>query len=213
MRGKVKVFHLIILDESGSMFSIREFILDAFNNLVLDTKSIAAKYPEQEHFVTLVTFNTLGIRTYLYNAPLKEFEIITGQNYMPNSGTPLYDAMGHSIGKLKNDLQNASEYNVLVNIFTDGLENASREYSGIDIRNLINDLKKTGKWTFTYTGADHDVEEMAKSMSISNHSYFVKSSTGIAEMVQREHRARNRLFQKLSSKQSLTDDYYKDSEE
>ncbi len=212
MNGKHLVHNLIILDESGSMQSIKEPVIGMFNSIVTSSKEIASKYPEQEHLVSMVSFNSLGVRTYLYSQPLISLDVISGQNYRPRSMTPLYDAMGFSIGRLRKEVETIPDYNVLVNILTDGFENASKEYTGNSIRNLIDELKKTGKWTFTYAGADHDVEEAASRMSISNYISFNKSEHGLHSFLQKEVRARHMLHQKLYKRKSVADNYYSDDE-
>ena len=63
MESKHKVYNLIILDESGSMESIRKTIINGFNEVVQTIKGIAIEFPEQEHYVTMITFNSLGIKT------------------------------------------------------------------------------------------------------------------------------------------------------
>ncbi len=203
-----KVYNLIILDESGSMAVIRDHIICAFNAIVMSTKSLAAEFQDQEHFVTLVTFNSEGFKTFLHNAPLKDFDVISGQNYRPDACTPLYDAMGFSINRLRDELSGSSDYNVLVNVLTDGLENASSQFSGSDIRKLVRELEETGKWTFVYTGADHDVMKAAHDMSIRNYSRFDKSLAGIHILADAELHARRRFMQKVRDKKDLKGDYF-----
>lgn len=53
MENKTHVHNLIILDESGSMDSIKTSIMQGFNEIVQTTKGIAAQFPEQEHFISL----------------------------------------------------------------------------------------------------------------------------------------------------------------
>ena len=60
MEKKHQVHNLIILDESGSMASIKELIISGFNELVQTLKGIEKDFPEQEHFISLVTFNGMG---------------------------------------------------------------------------------------------------------------------------------------------------------
>ena len=79
--------------------------------------------------------------------------------------------MAFAINKLRNALAVQNNYNVLVTILTDGEENASREHSAFDIKNLIDELKLKN-WTFTYIGTDHDVEKIALSLSITNTLVF-----------------------------------------
>jgi hypothetical protein len=78
---------------------------------------------------------------------------------------------------------------VLVTIFTDGEENASKEFSGKAIKKLVEDLKEKN-WTFTYIGTDHDVEKMAETLSIQNSMNFTNSDEGINEMFVKESSAR-----------------------
>ena len=60
METKHQVHNLIILDESGSMESIKSSIIQGFNEIVQTIKGIEKEFPEQEHFISLVTFNGLG---------------------------------------------------------------------------------------------------------------------------------------------------------
>lgn len=62
MYNKQKIFNLIILDESGSMQSIKQPTIDGFNETVQTIKGIQQQHPEEEHYITLVTFNGLGIK-------------------------------------------------------------------------------------------------------------------------------------------------------
>ena len=60
METKHQVHNLIILDESGSMESIKKTIIEGFNEIVQTVKGIEKAFPEQEHFISLVTFNGRG---------------------------------------------------------------------------------------------------------------------------------------------------------
>ena len=70
------IYNLIILDESGSMESIKSFIISGFNELVQGTKSIQEESPEQQHLISLVSFNTSGIKYLLWNEPVSKLEPI-----------------------------------------------------------------------------------------------------------------------------------------
>ena len=56
MEKKHQVHNLIILDESGSMQSIKSFIINGFNELVQSIKGIQKQFPEQEHYISIVSF-------------------------------------------------------------------------------------------------------------------------------------------------------------
>ena len=46
METKHQVHNLILLDESGSMWSIKNTIIQGFNEIVQTVKGIALQYPE-----------------------------------------------------------------------------------------------------------------------------------------------------------------------
>jgi uncharacterized protein YegL len=203
-----KVFNLIILDESGSMNSVKSATIEGFNEVVQTIKGVQQQFPEQEHTITLVTFNGLGIKTLLYNQAVTKLDEIDGEKYRPSASTPLYDAIGDSVSKLRLDVERVDgEANVLVTILTDGYENASKEYKQKDINSLIAELRKKN-WTFTYIGADHDVERVARSISISNTLVFKKDSAGMKKMFDQERAARSKYSQKLRNNEEVDDDYY-----
>ena len=52
METKHQVHNLIILDESGSMESIKKTIIEGFNEIVQTVKGIEKDFPEQEHFIS-----------------------------------------------------------------------------------------------------------------------------------------------------------------
>ena len=51
MEQKHQVHNLIILDESGSMESIKSTIISGFNELVQSIKGIQEQFPEQEQLL------------------------------------------------------------------------------------------------------------------------------------------------------------------
>jgi uncharacterized protein YegL len=210
MVAKHQVHNLIILDESGSMQSIKNSIIQGFNEIVQTVKGIAKQYPEQEHLITLITFNGLGQKILHFIDPVEKLEQIDASRYSPDASTPLYDAMGFSFAKLKQVLKNVKDYNVLVTVMTDGEENASKEYTGLAIKKLIEELK-LNRWTFTYIGTDHDVEKFAASISITNIMKFEKNQKDIEAMFEKEKYSRNVYSQKIRNKEETSEDYYEDT--
>lgn len=51
MENKHKVFNLIILDESGSMQSIKQATINGFNEVVQTVRGVEKQFPEQEHYI------------------------------------------------------------------------------------------------------------------------------------------------------------------
>lgn len=59
---KTKIFNLIIIDESGSMHCIKKEAIDSVNETMQTIRAAETENEDQEHFVTLVTFND-NVRT------------------------------------------------------------------------------------------------------------------------------------------------------
>ena len=188
---KKKIYNLIILDESGSMMSIKPQAISGLNETLQTIKDAQEKYENQSHYVTLVSFNTKRIKTIYDCCPVHRIYELDDDDYQPSACTPLYDAMGISLTKLKSVVMDND--NVLVTIITDGYENASREYSGKAIAQLVEKLKTKG-WIFAYIGANQDVEKVASSMGIRHSLCFDANPEGTREMLRQERECRKELY-------------------
>ena len=209
---KQRVFNLIILDESGSMSSIEKQAIDGVNETVQTIRAAQKKHEDQEHFLTLVSFNSDSVKTIYDNVEAEKVEELTHKQYQPSCCTPLYDAMGNALTKLRKNV--ADNDAVLVTVITDGYENASREYDGKAIKSLVESLKSKG-WLFTYIGANQDVEAVAATISITNTLSFSADAEGTSAMFARERKARNRWTDRLADKiapSMMADDYFKDDD-
>jgi len=212
MEKRHQVHNLIILDESGSMGTIKTTIIQGFNELVQTIQGTEKQFPEQEHFISLISFNGLGQKLIHFNDPASKLRQIDDKSYLPNASTPLFDAIGFSINKLKQSLQGKTKYNVLVTILTDGEENASKEFSGAYIKKLVEELKQN-RWTFTYIGTDHDVEKIAISLSINNTMVFKKNEADIKRMFIKEQMARAKYSQKIRRNEDTSSNYFDETDE
>ena len=202
------VYNLIILDESGSMQSIKQSTINGFNEVVQTIKDVQKTFPEQRHFVSLVSFSGNQVRTLIDSQPVAGLRELSQNEYRPNSSTPLFDAIGLSVTRLRYDQAGNKEAKFLVTILTDGEENSSREYNGRQVKALISELKEKG-WTFTYIGANHDVDKTAFSLSITNTMTFQSDPEAVKEMFIREKDARMNYSRKMQNKEDLKEDYYK----
>lgn len=167
--GKKVTHYLLILDKSGSMFSIRDVTISGFNENVQMIKQLQEKYPDQDFTVSLIIFNN-DVDTVMWRADPKELQELEPQEYVPCGMTALYDAMGTGLSRLQGELYTDAKENpeikFVVTVFTDGAENRSSEYDGNTISKMNKDLQETEQWTFTYIGANHDVAETAAKLSI-----------------------------------------------
>lgn len=170
--GITKIYNLIILDESGSMSSIYESALSGANETIQTIRAAQTNADDQKQFLTFVTFdsgNRESVRTIIDTRPITEVRNLTRNDYSPNGCTPLYDAMGISLTKLEKKVTEDDQ--VLVTIITDGMENSSTEFNGLQIKELVTRLRAKG-WTFVYIGANQDAVEVAKQMHIDNAMNF-----------------------------------------
>lgn len=187
---KTSIFNLIIIDESGSMQSIKKAAIDSVNETIQTIRSAQKKHEEQDHYVSLVTFND-DVKTVYECVSVDEVKELTTETYQPDFCTALYDAMGMSLNALRKKV--AEDDKVLVTVVTDGYENASKEYSGKAIKALVDELKANG-WVFAYIGANQDVEAVAATISITNVMNFETTSAGTHMMTDRVNRSRERLY-------------------
>lgn len=207
--NKTRIYNLIIVDESGSMGELRDITISGINELIGTIKQAQNDYNEtQQHYLSLVTFDSPGqnnqpIRTIIDNRPIQE--IVTFDSYMPRGCTPLFDAMGQSLVNMKNFVGNDVNSAVVVTILTDGLENASKEWTSIRLKKLIEQLKEMG-WTFSYMGSAHNVKEVTDLLSIENTVEFSHDMTGASHTWERERSSRRAYYDRMHSFYSCMSD-------
>ena len=134
---------VIVLDESGSMQTIRHQMIKAINDLIMEQKQVVGRPAT----FTLVKFNQNTNRV-VTDMPLKDVDYLTEMSYSPSGSTALYDAIGETITRLKHDRD------VLMVIVTDGQENASRHYRKYEIESMIESKKSAYGWTYVYLSND-----------------------------------------------------------
>ena len=213
MHTKDIIHNLVILDESGSMQSIKNKVIESFNEIIDTMKLAGDNNPGQEHYFSMISFNGGGIKDLHWMQPVIGIHRINDKNYLPAYSTPLYDAMAHGLNRLRQALQSAAQTSVLVTIFTDGEENASQEYNHIQIKELVKELSALG-WTFTYIGTDHDVRRASFNPNIQNNLIFEKSDDGLNEMLAKEKLARMNFYKReFNSRKGNTSFYAEDGED
>lgn len=228
--NRLPVYNLIILDKSGSMHSIRREAVDAYNETLGTIKAAQQKYPDtQEHFISLAAFCSCGIEMIYDKVPALEAEPMNYNRYQPCCCTPLFDAVGSTMSKLKSHAEKGGDYNALVTIITDGYENDSKEWTGKQVKTLIEECRKDG-WMVSFIGAMEDAERVAMSISIENVIRWEQTHEGTRQMSKTESDSRSRYFAHLNnnimccmdddmsieerkaSRQKISENYYKDEE-
>ena len=201
--GETRIYYLIILDESGSMSSIREQALSGANETLQTIRAAQQENPDDHQMITFVTFDTGArrpfVRTIIDSEKIETVNDLTPDQYQPYGGTPLYDAMGLSITALKELVKEGDH--VLVTVITDGFENSSNIYSAEMIKELVESLTSQG-WVFTYIGANQDSEQTAGGLGIRSTMDFQASVQGSA-MMWNKMRSSSREYYKKVRRQKL----------
>jgi hypothetical protein len=224
--SKTKVYNVIIMDRSGSMWDIQKAAIQGYNEVLGGIKADAKTYADtQEHFMTLVLFDSSSIDNVYWNEDPAKADILTAETYVPGACTPLYDAVGRTLTRMEKELHGDPNASVIVTIITDGLENSSHEYNLKAVKALIMHLKEQG-WSFAYMGTDHDVDGVTFSLSITNVVKFEKTEAETKAVFEKEKHARamhSRMLyefdrampcaseaEKKAYRKKLSEDYYKE---
>ena len=211
--GKTHIYNVVILDQSGSMFSIMREAINGYNETLQTIKAAQRQYAEtQNHFVTLVVFNSSATNVVYDCVPCMDAEELSSKNYQPDCRTPLFDAMGTTLSKSRYSLDNVTDKKVLVTIITDGQENDSKEYNRNQIHQLVTELKGQG-WVFTYIGANHDVETFAQSIAVPNALHYQSTGEGTKNMFAKDSRKRMAFYDKIANffdEESLQSGFFDD---
>jgi hypothetical protein len=135
------IHYAFILDQSGSMHSLKKEVVSSYNEQVEAIKKIKKSNPDSEIKFTMCTFND-EIEFRFISKSTDELKKIKPNEYLPNSCTALYDAIGLTFMKTRNHIKSNDQ--VFFAIFTDGLENASTDFTANDIQKLLAQADEKG---------------------------------------------------------------------
>jgi len=138
-----------ILDKSGSMYDVKTSTISGFNEYINSLKN----NKKVNYRFSLTFFDTFIDNKYV-DVDIKTIEALNYNTYQPDGNTALYDAVCTTIDKVKKEGNKNNK--ILTVIMTDGQENSSTKFSRDDMNKLVDDMKKTKKWTFVYLGANQD---------------------------------------------------------
>ena len=150
---------VFILDRSGSMSGLESDTVGGFNTMIEKQKKQNAPC-----YVSTVLFNHTS--EVLYDrVKLGEVQKMTEEDFFVGGSTALMDAIGgaiHHIGNIHKYIRPEDvPANTMFVIMTDGMENASRNYSSDRVKQMIERQKKRYGWEFLFIGANIDAVETA----------------------------------------------------
>lgn len=175
---------IFILDRSGSMSGLELDTIGGFNSLIEKQKKEAG-----DAIITTVLFdNEYELLHDRIN--LNGITPITDKEYYVRGCTALLDAIGKTLNKIisvqKRTCQEERAAKVMFVIITDGMENASKEYSYSKVKTLIETQKAKYGWEFLFLGANIDAIDTASKFGISEDKAANYHADSVGTMVNYE---------------------------
>ena len=205
---KPTIIIIDVLDRSGSMGSLASSN-SKITNAVRGINSGIEKLKEDE--------SILGVEykhVFIYfdtEICVSNLESIKNVGYLSvdgRGGTALNDAIMSAISmamKHKKD-----EDKVLINIYTDGGENASKEFTYADVKKEISLVEKLGV-TVTFIGTKYDTNYAIKNYGLhdSNTAVYDGTAKGLESMMQLTNSARAEYSTKVLNNEDVSRGFYK----
>ena len=155
---------VFILDKSGSMSGMEKDTIGGFNSMIEKQKGDNTRV-----LVSTVMFSNCS-HVIHDRVSLEEIKPLTEKDYVAGGMTALLDAIGgaiHHIGNVHKYArrEDVPEHTIFI-ITTDGMENASREYSSQRIKEMIKRQEEKHGWEFLFVAANIDAVETAEHIGI-----------------------------------------------
>ena len=156
---------VMILDRSGSLSGLESDTIGGYNSMLKKQRET-----EGEVLVSTVLFdhNTEVLHD---RVPLDKVPEMTEKDYYVRGCTALLDAVGGAIHHIGNVHKYAREEDrpekTIFVITTDGMENASRQYSYDRVKQMVERQKEKYGWEFLFLGANIDAIKTAGRFGIS----------------------------------------------
>jgi ribosomal protein S8E len=200
--GPVPTIHIVdIADKSGSMSGGKdEATVEGINGGV---KELQLNKANVKYTHTYCDFSNEAIIVHVAANPNDVSYIRTGTRGM----TALWDAIGETVKALEPCVK--KDEKVLVNIYTDGEENASHRFTTRSIKELIDDLSKKG-WTFTFIGTEKDVDTIIDKVNIhaSNTRSYDGTAKGMRGAMMTNSLSRERFVKKVKANEDVSEGYF-----
>ena len=155
---------VFILDRSGSMSGLEADTIGGFN-------ATLEKQKKEDGDVLWSTVLFDDKHEVVHDrVPIGRIEKLTEKEYYVRGCTALLDAVGRAIHHIGNVHKYARPEDVpgktLFVITTDGMENASREYTYAQVKQMIERQTERYGWEFLFLGANMDAVSVAGRMGI-----------------------------------------------
>ena len=165
-----------ILDRSGSMNAIVTDAIGGFNSFLGGQQSLPGTAR-----LTLVLFDH-EFTVVHNNVDIEQVPPLDERTYVPRGMTALLDAVGRTIDDMGARLAATPEAErpgkIIVAILTDGMENASRDYTYDKVAAMIRHQQQKYSWEFIFLAANQDAIAAAGALSIAPKDAIAFQATG-----------------------------------
>lgn len=170
LRMNKKITEIVfLLDRSGSMSGLERDTIGGFNSFI-------KRQVERKGKTLLTTVLFDDQYEILWNGVAAEQAHLTSEDYYVRGTTALLDAVGKTVldvgYRLSRTEENDRPGKVIFVITTDGMENASSEFTHEKVKNLIEHQQEKYNWDFIFMGANIDVIAEAKNLGIKEEDAF-----------------------------------------
>lgn len=150
----------ILLDRSGSMVGLWNEAIGSINAYV---KGLPVKAKVTADLFDTGTYGQSDTYVRARDTTVNNWQDISTTEYSPRGGTPLNDAAG----RLLTEVLASKDKKAVVIIMTDGYENASKEFSLAQVKELIKKVEARG-FEVIFLGANFDnAEQQAAGYGVS----------------------------------------------
>ena len=160
---------VFVIDKSGSMWTSRQDVIGGFEKTIEEQKA----NKEGKVTVSLYTFNE-NVREEYLGIDIND---INKFHYSPDGMTAMNDGIGTAIDKVGEWLYDKDKRGAempgktLVVVMTDGMENASKEYTLKQVQDKIKEQTEKYSWEFIYMGTDITTSKAADDLGFKFKTY------------------------------------------
>jgi len=157
----------MVIDKSGSMYTSKQDVIGGVQKIIDEQKA----NKDGKCTISLYTFNDKVNEVFVG----KDVNDVEEFKYSPDGMTAMNDGLGVAIDNTGKWLAAMKEEDrpgkVIIAVFTDGLENSSREYTLKQVQDKIKEQTDVYSWEFLYLGTDITTSKAADDLGFKYKTY------------------------------------------
>ncbi len=168
-----------VVDRSGSMGNLTDDVIGGINQFIRDQRELDG----DANFTLILFDNDIDI---VHNGvDINKVPLLDRNSYRVRGSTAMNDGIAVGINIIGAKLHGMNEEDrpgkVLFAIMTDGHENASREFTTENIKDMIDHQTEKYAWEFIFMAANIDVDRAADAIGVrsANRYAFGANSDGV----------------------------------